>query len=208
MVQNARRAARVDELRELDAPDPETGELGRDSSAAEALIQLSRQVQSIHGQVAADHGLTQVQATMVCILAFGSRGMADLARCLGVEKATLTGLVDRAERRGLVTRGQVPGDRRALAVSLTASGRATAAAFHADAVKRLDEFLAPLSPAQRDQFRGALATILSSPDHQRSPAEPPSLSPDKTRPAHKQARAQTSPRTSEPQRTEPAEKEG
>jgi DNA-binding MarR family transcriptional regulator len=30
--------------------------------------------------------------------------MGDLAQCFGVEKAALTGLVDRVERRGLATR--------------------------------------------------------------------------------------------------------
>ena len=72
---------------------------------------------------------------MICILAFGPRGMAELAQCLGVEKATLTGVADRAERRGLVIRSPVPGDRRALDVTLTATGRRTAAEFHADAVR-------------------------------------------------------------------------
>jgi DNA-binding MarR family transcriptional regulator len=47
---------------------------------------------------------------MLCVLAEGSRGMADLARGFGVEKAALTGLVDRAERRGLAERSRVPGD--------------------------------------------------------------------------------------------------
>jgi DNA-binding MarR family transcriptional regulator len=45
--------------------------------------------------------------------------MTELARCCGVEKAALTGLVDRAERRGLAERTPVPGDRRALRVTLT-----------------------------------------------------------------------------------------
>ena len=47
--------------------------------------------------------------------------MAELAHCFGVEKAVLTGLMDRAERRGLAQRSPVPGDRRALLHPLMSS---------------------------------------------------------------------------------------
>jgi DNA-binding MarR family transcriptional regulator len=139
----------------------QTSGTGNGAEAADGLIQLSRLVQSLHGRVAEDHGLTQVQARMVCILAFGSRGMAELAQCLGVERATITGLADRAEQRGLVTRSPVPGDRRAVHLVLTDSGRRAAAAFHADAVERLNWLLAPLSPTELDQFRRAMAKIVA-----------------------------------------------
>jgi len=85
--------------------------------------------------------------------------MADLARAFGVERAALTGLIDRAERRGLVERRAVPGDRRAVRVSLTPDGRRTAAGFHAAATAELLRLLDPLAPAERAAFRAALATI-------------------------------------------------
>lgn len=100
---------------------------------------------------------------MICILAFGPRGMAELADCLGVEKATLTGLVDRAERRRLVARSPVPGDRRALKVTLTSAGARTATAFHADAVERLNRLLSPLTSTELDHLRGAMAKIVGGP---------------------------------------------
>jgi DNA-binding MarR family transcriptional regulator len=87
--------------------------------------------------------------------------MAALARSFGVEKAALTGLVDRAEQRGLVKRSAVPGDRRAVAVTLTASGRRAAAAFHTDATTELDRLLTPLAPADRAAFHTALIKILA-----------------------------------------------
>lgn len=86
-------------------------------SAAEGLIQLSRLVQDIHGRIAEHNGLTPAQARLLCVLVFGPRGMAELAQLFGVEKAALTVLVDRAERRGLARRVAVPGDRRALRVT-------------------------------------------------------------------------------------------
>jgi DNA-binding MarR family transcriptional regulator len=133
--------------------------------AADGLIQLSRLVQGIFARVSERHDLTPVQAKLLCVLAGGPRGMAELARCFGVEKAALTGLVDRAERRGLARRSPVPGDRRALRVTLTGTGRRAAAAFHADATEELSHLLSPLAPADREQFRGAMARIIAGAGH-------------------------------------------
>jgi DNA-binding MarR family transcriptional regulator len=88
--------------------------------------------------------------------------MTELARCCGVEKAALTGLVDRAERRGLAERAPVPGDRRALRVTLTDAGRRSAAAFHAEVTAELRQLLSPLAPQDREEFRTAMAKITQS----------------------------------------------
>ena len=98
---------------------------------------------------------------MICILAFGPRGMADLAHCLGVEKATLTGVADRAERRGLVIRSPVPGDRRALDVTLTATGPPDRRRIPRRRGQEAQHFLSPLTLAELDQFRRAMAKIVA-----------------------------------------------
>jgi len=90
--------------------------------------------------------------------------MAELARGFGVERAALTGLVDRAERRGLVERRPVPGDRRAVSVTLTPAGRQVAAEFHAEATAEVDRLLTPLDSAQRASFGAALAVITRAAD--------------------------------------------
>jgi DNA-binding MarR family transcriptional regulator len=126
---------------------------------ADRLVQLSRLVQGAFARVADRHHLTPVQARLLCVLAQGPRGMTDLARCCGVEKAALTGLVDRAERRGLAERAPVPGDRRALRVALTNAGHRSATAFHADVTAELHQLLSPLAPEDREQFRTAMAKI-------------------------------------------------
>jgi DNA-binding MarR family transcriptional regulator len=131
-------------------------------SDADALVELSGLVQGAFARVADRHGLPPVQARMLCVLAEGPRGMAELARAFGVEKAALTGLVDRAERRGLVERGAVPGDRRALRVTLTDAGRQSAAAFHAEVTAELGGLLSVLSPGDRDGFRIAVTQIAQS----------------------------------------------
>ena len=142
--------------------------MGQCLNDAEQLIQLSRIVQDIHARTSQRHGLPPVQAKLLCVLASGPRGMAELAQCFGVERAALTGLVDRAERRGFVSRSPVKGDRRALHVTLTSSGRRAAAAFHADASAELNRLLSPLAPNEGDEFRIALAKIIAS--HAQPPA--------------------------------------
>jgi DNA-binding MarR family transcriptional regulator len=126
---------------------------------ADILVQLSRLVQGAFARIADRHDLTPVQGRLLCVLAQGPRGMTELARCCGVEKAALTGLVDRAERRGLAERAPVPGDRRALNVTLTEAGRRSAAAFHADVTAELNQLLSPLAPPDREQLRTAMAKI-------------------------------------------------
>jgi DNA-binding MarR family transcriptional regulator len=123
------------------------------------LVRLSHLVRAAFARAADRHDLTPLQGRLLCDLAAAPKGMAELARQFGVEKAALTGLVDRAERRGLVERRSVPGDRRAVSVALTPTGRRAAAEFHAEATAELEQILAPLAPAQRASFRTALAAI-------------------------------------------------
>jgi DNA-binding MarR family transcriptional regulator len=134
---------------------------GTDAGVAAGLVQLTALVQAIYARVSERHDLTPVQARLLCRLLDGPRGMAELARCFGVEKAALTGLMDRAERRGLARRSPVAGDRRALQVTLTDAGYRTAAAFHAEIGAELSLLIAPLAPHDREHFRSTVAEIIA-----------------------------------------------
>jgi DNA-binding MarR family transcriptional regulator len=95
------------------------------------------------------------------MLAEGPMGMAELARCFGVEKAALTGLVDRVERRGLAKRTPVHGDRRAWHVTLTEAGRRAAAAFQSKVTAELESLLPALAPDDREHFRRGMVAIIA-----------------------------------------------
>jgi DNA-binding MarR family transcriptional regulator len=143
---------------------------GPDVDAATGLVQLTTLVQAIYARVSERHDLTPVQARLLTVLLDGPRGMAELACCFGVEKAALTGLMDRAERRGLARRSPVPGDRRALQVTLTVAGHRAAAAFSAEVSAELGRLVAPLAEQDREHFRSTMAEIIarcraSRPDH-------------------------------------------
>jgi DNA-binding MarR family transcriptional regulator len=132
---------------------------GRGHSVADGLIRLSVLAQSAFTRVAGRHGLPGAQARLLCVLAGGPRRMSELAAMLGVEKAALTGLADRAERRGLIQRAAVPGDRRALSVALTPDGASAAAAFHQDLSAELARLADVLPPGERARFCRSLARI-------------------------------------------------
>jgi len=134
---------------------------GPDVDAAAGLVQLTTLVQAIYARVSERHDLTPVQARLLCVLLDGPRGMAELACYFGVEKAALTGLMDRAERRGLARRSPVPGDRRALQVTLTDTGHRAAVAFNAEVSAELDRLVAPLSVRDREHFRLTMAEIIA-----------------------------------------------
>ena len=128
---------------------------------ATGLIRLSGIVQGIYARVSERHQLTPVQAKLLCVLLEGPRGMADLARFFGVEKAALTGLMDRVERGGLAQREAVPGDRRALQVTLTDAGRNAAIAFHGEVSEELNRLTSWLEPRDQERLRTTVAEIVA-----------------------------------------------
>ena len=130
---------------------------GEEHSGADGLIRLSVLTQSAFARMAERHGQA-AQARLLCVLADGARGMSELA-LLGIEKAALTGLADRAERRGLIARTAVPGDRRALSVALTPGGRDAARAFHRELSAELARLTDVLPPAERARFCRSLARV-------------------------------------------------
>ena len=132
---------------------------GGEHPVADGLIRLSGMTQAAFTRTAERHGLPAAQARLLCMLAAGPRRMSELAGLLGIEKAALTGLADRAERRGLVARTAVPGDRRAVSVALTPEGREVAGAFHRDVSASLDRLADVLPPGERERFRRSLARV-------------------------------------------------
>jgi len=66
------------------------------------------------------YGLTVPQFFILIALYEGdAESITALAKKVGLDKATLTGLLDRLERDGFVTRKASPGDRRAIQIHLT-----------------------------------------------------------------------------------------
>jgi DNA-binding MarR family transcriptional regulator len=73
-----------------------------------------------------DLRLTAGEVNALAALAGGPQSARALAAATGQPPSTLTGVLDRLERRGLVARRPNPADRRSLLIVPTARGRATA----------------------------------------------------------------------------------
>jgi len=89
----------------------------------------------------------------------GPLSQQELGGALRINPSNLVGLLDALEADGLIVRPRDPTDRRRHLVGLTAGGqRRLALARHAtEAAER--ELLAPLSPAEREQFRSYLERL-------------------------------------------------
>jgi DNA-binding MarR family transcriptional regulator len=71
-----------------------------------------------------ERGLTQGEAHILALLAHSHRAkVAELHRGLAHKRSTLTSILDRLARRGLITRAVGETDRRTFVVKLTAKGR-------------------------------------------------------------------------------------
>jgi MarR family transcriptional regulator, lower aerobic nicotinate degradation pathway regulator len=93
-----------------------------DLGIVDALAQLTFLIQSMLARRAAASDVSMIQMRLLGALRDRQPGMNDLAQLLGLDKSSITGLVDRAERRGLVKRTVSTEDRRVFRVSLTKSG--------------------------------------------------------------------------------------
>ena len=120
-----------------------------DLGLVDALAQLSFLVHNALAGIAARRDLSMVQVRLLGVLRDREPTMNELGRLLGLDKSSITGLVDRAQRRDLVTRTVSAADRRAFRVSITVAGRRLADEVAAEFTARIDAAAAPLSEADR-----------------------------------------------------------
>jgi DNA-binding MarR family transcriptional regulator len=97
--------------------------------------------------------------TLSRLAADGPARISDLARLEGVTQPAMTGLVNRLETEGLVTRTADPTDARAALVALTESGRAFVETRRAERVRVLSERVERLSGADRAAILAALPAL-------------------------------------------------
>ena len=99
-----------------------------ESPADEILVAIRRVIRAVdlHSrQLAQSHQLTGPQALVLRELSSaGELAPSDLARRISLSQATVTDIVNRLERRALVSRTRDAVDRRRVLIRLTSSGRA------------------------------------------------------------------------------------
>ena len=125
---------------------PVEGDLKNDvDQVLEAIIYLYTESRRITKELARRADLTGPQLTVVKLLeSIGDLSLSELSEKIRAQNSTVTGIIDRMEREGLVTRERSKEDRRVVYIRLTAKGRELAREI-------------PVEPME--MFKGALESL-------------------------------------------------
>src|SRR5580698_3879531 len=124
----------------------------------DALVRTSFVTMAVLNRVGAEYDLSLTQLRVLAILRDRRVKMSELADYLGLDKSTISGLVDRAEKRGLLQRAPNPADGRAVDVFLTAEGRELTERGAAQIAGSLSPMTSKLSRAEARRLTALLET--------------------------------------------------
>ncbi|WOX26845.1 MarR family winged helix-turn-helix transcriptional regulator [Streptomyces solicathayae] len=127
---------------------------------ATALVRTAFLVNAAYAESARQHELTPQQGQLLCALMARPYGMGELGAVLRLAKSSLTGLVDRSERNGLVRREQDADDLRAVRVALTPQGTALAEEFYGGTCRRIERLPSTLGAAERATLVALLGRVV------------------------------------------------
>jgi DNA-binding MarR family transcriptional regulator len=143
------------------------------ANLTDALVELSFLIQATLSRLAGEYEVSLTQVRLLGILRDREPGIVELAEVLNLDKSSVSGLVDRAQRRGLVERASSKhADGRAIRVLLTDHGRRLVSRFAERVSEELAELVKDLSIAQRQRFAAQAARIVASSGMSRG-LEPP-----------------------------------
>lgn len=128
---------------------------------------MTHLVQRVFSEESRRLGLTSPQAQLMCQLTEGPVGMTELSKSLHLERSSLSGLVDRVERRALVRRVPDDCDRRVNRIALTEEGDRLAHEVHEAISKQLEELTGAARVADADAMTTALLRIVEHYDSTR-----------------------------------------
>lgn len=105
-------------------------------------------------------GLTGPQVTALKLLeTLDALSLSDLSKRMSAKNSTMTGLVDRMVRDGLVARRRSDGDRRVIQIELTAHGRQLATMIPVTSMEIFSRALAALSAKERSELTNILKRL-------------------------------------------------
>jgi DNA-binding MarR family transcriptional regulator len=141
------------------------------SQLVQEVVELQRQVGRIIGQhvpsVWIDSGLTLTQLRSLFLIANkGSTNFRKLAEALGVTPSNVTGIVDRLEEQGLVSRTQNPEDRREMTLQATDKGRALVANLKETGISQMTQILSLLSLEELAALTRGLSAFIGAANSQ------------------------------------------
>ncbi len=118
-------------------------------AVVEALVYLYTESRRLTKGMAASYGLTGPQLTVVKLLeAVGDLSLSQLSERIRAQNSTVTGIVDRMEREGLVVRSRSKTDRRVIHIKLTPKGASLAREVPIEPIAILRRALEQLDPGE------------------------------------------------------------
>lgn len=126
------------------------------------LATLSRKISRIYNNYYSDLGITVGQAfVLFYLLEEDGSQVKEIASAVQLDSPSITGLIDRLIKEGLVIRKEDPNDRRSMNVFLTSKGREVAAAASQIAID-FNNHLKQSLLKNAESFEANLATLDSS----------------------------------------------
>ncbi len=129
-------------------------------STVDALAQTAFLIQRALEQRADEHGFSLTQTRLLGVLRDREPTMNELAQLLDIDKSSASGLVDRAERRGLVQRTPSTLDRRSVLVRLTTQGRRLVDEVSARFEQDVTAMLEPLTASEHSSLTALLSRVI------------------------------------------------
>lgn len=119
----------------------------------------------VFAEEAGDLEITPVQEALLLVLSKRSNvDQKTLAEVLALDRSTAGDVLDRLEKRGLLTRSENEADRRSRIVNLTRKGRSLSQKLRPIASRAAGRLLAPLSAPERLEFIRLLRVIVGLAD--------------------------------------------
>ncbi|MCU1528423.1 MAG: Transcriptional regulator, MarR family protein [Frondihabitans sp.] len=131
-----------------------------EDALVDAIVEASFATMAVLTKVGAEHELSLTQLRVLGILRDRRLRMSTLADYLGLEKSSLTGLVDRAAKRGLLERAPSESDGRAVDVFLSSDGVDIAEALYAQVRQALAPLTTRLTASERPRLEVLLRRLL------------------------------------------------
>lgn len=126
----------------------------------ETILYLYAESRRVTKTQAREHGLTGPQISVLKILeAMGDLSLTELSEKMSARNSTITGIVDRMERDGLVVRERSQSDRRVVLIRSTEKGTALAASVPVSAMEVLGVALRGLPEPERRELRRILSAL-------------------------------------------------
>jgi len=124
------------------------------------LSDVARLIRTVFDRRVRDIGLTRAQwLVLTRLYRRPGASQTELADMLEIDRASAGRMIDRMQKNGWVERRADDGDRRINRLHLTADARRAHSDMWAIAEATVDDALAPLSAAERDQFTRLAARV-------------------------------------------------